>query len=347
MQPKEGGSRQRTRWAGITAAAVLLVGTVVSPDSRLAVGAERWGADYFPNVPLVTQDGSTVRFYDDLLKGKAVVINVIYTHCKDKCPLGTAKLAQVQRLLGDKVGRDIFFYSISIDPERDTPQVLKAYAERFHVGPGWLFLTGKKDDITLVQKKLGLWSRTDAADPDGHLLSLMIGNEPTGQWMRQSGGDNPRFLATKLSTFLLGWRNRQEDLGKSYAAVPPIEGLDAGGYLFRTRCAACHTIGEGDTLGPDLLGVTNRRERTWLRRFIKTPDEMLAQQDPIAMDLFARYNEVQMPNLRLGDGDVERLILYLEAQSAAREDPQGDDPAQPMMPEPKREAAGGGELRKE
>lgn len=346
MQLKEVGSRQRTRWAGVTAAAVLLA-AVALPDSGPAAGAERWGADYFPNVPLVTQDGKKVRFYDDLLKGKAVVINVIYTHCTDLCPLATAKLAQVQRLLGERVGKDIFFYSISIDPERDTPEVLKAYAEKFHVGPGWLFLTGKKDDITLVQKKLGLWSRTDAYDPDGHLLSLMIGNEPTGQWMRQSGGDDPQFLATKLSTFLLGWQNRQEDKGGSYAAAAPIEGLDAGGYLFRTRCAACHTIGAGDALGPDLLGVTNRRERAWLRRFIKAPEEMLAQQDPIAMALFARYNQVQMPNLWLGDGDVETLILYLEAQSAAREDPQAGDPAQPMMPEPKREAAGAGELRKE
>ena len=135
MQPKEVGSRQRMSSAGITAAAVLLV-AVALPGSRPAVGAERWGAEYFPNVPLITQDGKKVRFYDDLLKGKAVVINAIYTHCTDRCPLSTARLAQVQRLLGDRVGNEIFFYSLSIDPERDTPEVLKAYAEKFHVGPG-------------------------------------------------------------------------------------------------------------------------------------------------------------------------------------------------------------------
>lgn len=344
MQPKEVGSRHQTCWTGITAATVMLA-VVALPGSRPAAGAQRWGADYFPNVPLVTQDGREVRFYDDLLKGKAVVINVIYTRCTDLCPLATAKLAQVQRLLGDRVGKDIFFYSISIDPERDTPEVLKAYAAKFRVGPGWLFLTGKKDDITLVQKKLGLWSRTDVYDPDGHLLSLMIGNEPTGQWMRQSGGDNPRFLATKLSTFLLGWQSRQEDGGQSYAAAAPIEGLDAGGYLFRTRCAACHTIGQGDALGPDLLGVTSRRERAWLERFIKAPDELLAQEDPIALELFAGYSKVRMPNLGLGDGDVAALIRYLDTQGAAREEAVGKDPAQPMMP--KRRAAGLGTLRKE
>ena len=84
-----------------------------------------------------------------------MVIELIYTHCVDICPLETARLAQVQKMLGDRVGKDIFFYSISIDPTRDTPEVLKAYAEKYHVGPGWTFLTGKKEDIDLISKKLG------------------------------------------------------------------------------------------------------------------------------------------------------------------------------------------------
>src|SRR5262245_65014506 len=98
--------------------------------ARPARAANSWGVDYFPNVPLLTQDGTTVHFYDDLLKGKAVAINLIYTSCKDECPLETARLVQVQRLLGDRVGKDIFFYSISIDTKQDTPAVLKAYAEK-------------------------------------------------------------------------------------------------------------------------------------------------------------------------------------------------------------------------
>ena len=116
---------RRKRWASITAASVLLVGAVAFLDIRPALAANPWGANYFPNVPLTTQDGTTVRFYDDLLKGKSVAINLIYTSCQDECPLETARLVQVQRLLGDRVGRDIFFYSISIDPKRDTPEVLK------------------------------------------------------------------------------------------------------------------------------------------------------------------------------------------------------------------------------
>lgn len=107
-----------------------------------------WGAGYFPNTELITQDGKKVRFYDDLVRGKIVVIDLIYTHCVDSCPLETARLAQVQKLLGDAVGKQIFFYSITIDPEHDTPAVLKEYAEKYHTGPGWLFLTGKKRILT-------------------------------------------------------------------------------------------------------------------------------------------------------------------------------------------------------
>src|SRR5207248_10745848 len=114
------------------------------------LAAGRWGADYFPNVALTTQEGNVVHFYDDLLKGKAVAVNLVYTRCTASCPLETAKLAQVQRLLGDRVGKEIFFYSISIDPTHDTPEVLKAYAENFPIGPGWLFPAGHEADVGLV-----------------------------------------------------------------------------------------------------------------------------------------------------------------------------------------------------
>src|SRR2546427_5646408 len=117
---------QGKSWGGI--AAGLLAGAVVFLPVGFASAANRWGADYFPNVPLTTQDGATVRLYDDLLKGKSVAINVIYTSCKDECPLETARLVQLQRLLGERMGKDIFFYSITIDPKRDKPEVLKAYA---------------------------------------------------------------------------------------------------------------------------------------------------------------------------------------------------------------------------
>src|SRR4051795_3485067 len=168
---------------------------MLSPTDMNASGP---GAAYFTNTPLVNQDGKTVHFFDDLIKGKSVVVNFIYTECGDSCPLETAKLAQVQKILGDRVGKDIFFYSISIDPKHDTPEVLKAYAAKFHVKPGWLFLTGKEEDIKVISKKLGLASLTDAANRDGHQPTLMVGRDATGQWMRNSAVDNPRFLATTI-----------------------------------------------------------------------------------------------------------------------------------------------------
>jgi protein SCO1/2 len=285
------------------------------------MGDQLWGRDYFPNVPLITQTGKTVRFYDDLLKGKSVAINVIYTRCKDRCPLETAKLAQVQRLLGRRMGTDIFFYSISIDPEWDTPAVLRDYADTYGAGPGWFFLTGKREDIAAIQKKIGLYSRTDALNPDGHLPSLMIGNEPTGQWMLNSAVDNPRFLAATIGNFLVGWKNKQVVAASTYERARPIERFDAGSYLFETKCAACHAFGGGDGIGPDLAGVTRIRDRAWIEAQIKAPDAMLAHNDPIATALFVKYKRVVMPNLRLGDGDVAALMKYIDAQTAASRAP--------------------------
>jgi protein SCO1 len=295
----------------------------------VAQAKSRYGADYFPNVPLTTQDGKVVHFYDDLLKGKLVAIDLIYTHCVDSCPLETARLAQVQKTLGDRVGKDIFFYSITIDPKRDTPEVLKAYAEKYHAGPGWLFLTGKKEDIDLISKKLGLYSDPDASSRDGHTPSLLLGNEPAGQWMANSALDNPQFLAVMIGNFMDNFRHSSAGPQTAAATVTspapasgPTSGpaptlrLDPGHYLFATRCAACHTIGHGEKIGPDLAGITSVRERSWLEHFIATPDKLLAEKDPIATELFAKYKQVQMPNLRLDETQTRELIEFLEKQTA-------------------------------
>ncbi|MCZ7627506.1 MAG: hypothetical protein C3F12_13860 [Candidatus Methylomirabilota bacterium] len=225
---------RRTRLLWGAALAGLALAALLSGRGSAAASptGSPWGPDYFPNVPLITQDGQTVRFYDDLLKGKAVAIELIYTSCTDVCPIETGRLRQVQRLLGDRVGKEIFFYSITIDPAHDTPEVLKAYAERFHAGPGWLFLTGKKADIDLISKKLGLSSLTDADNRDGHQPSLMLGHEPTGQWMRTSALDNPRFLVVTISHFL-GWRIDRQTR-KSYTEARPLT-VDEAERVLRRR----------------------------------------------------------------------------------------------------------------
>ncbi len=302
----------------IAAAAALLVAATALKHARRAPSASSGtkGAAYFSNVELTTQDGAKVRFYDDLLMGKIVVIELFYTHCVDSCPLETARLAQVQRMLGDRAGKDIFFYSISIDPNRDTPERLKAFAEKYHAGPGWLFLTGRKEDIDFISRKLGLYSDPDSSDRDGHTPNILLGNEPAGQWIRNSALDNPRYLAVMIGQWLDNWRSRARP-GKTYADAPRLSTVGSGQYIFATQCAACHSIGHGDRIGPDLDGVTRVRNRAWLTRFIQTPEKMLAEKDPIATALFTQY-EVNMPNLRLGDAEAGAVIDYLEAQASTR-----------------------------
>src|SRR5512142_481988 len=123
---------RRTGRAGLaTTAAIFLTAILYLATGSTPAAADnaRWGANYVPNVVLTTQDGVTVHFYDDVIKGKSVVIDLIYTSCVESCPLQPARLAQVQNMLGDRVGKDIFFYSITIDPAHDTPKVLKSYQE--------------------------------------------------------------------------------------------------------------------------------------------------------------------------------------------------------------------------
>ena len=274
------------------------------------------GSNRFPNVELITQDGKKVRFYDDLIKGKVVAIELMYTTCRYNCPLETARLVQLQKLLGDRMGKEVFFYSITIEPEIDTPKVLKAYAEKYHIGPGWTFLTGKEADIKLISKKLGLDSLPDVNDPDGHTPHLLIGNDATGLWMRNSALDNTKFLSMKIEQ-LIGYRAQTVDAAAANQTGAIKLNLDKGAYLFATRCAACHTIGNGDKIGPDLLGVTSVRDVNWLRRTIIEPDKLLAEKDPIATALFKQYKEVQMPRLGLAEADVNVLIDFMKRETAS------------------------------
>jgi len=297
-----------------------------APPTAAGSASSIWGADYFPNIPLVTHEGKPVRFFDDLIKGKVVAINFIYTSCPDVCPLETAMLREVQEILGDRVGRDVFMYSITIDPERDTPEVLKKYAEKFEVAPGWLFLTGKKDDITLLRRKLGLYSEEKGGDRlEVHSVSGIMGNQSTGRWMRMSPFENPHIMATQIGTWLPNYKTpgRKE---QDYANAPKVRTISKGESLFRTRCAACHTIGAKDPVksekrqvGPDLSFIAGKRDPAWLTRWLREPDKMLAEKDPLAMALLAEYDNVAMPNLRLSDADIQALLAYIEEESVRTE----------------------------
>lgn len=177
-----------------------------SPAARAPGGGDSAAAavrmrQRIPNVPLVTHENRAVRFYDDMVKGKVVLINFMYTDCKDICPITTAMLVQVQEALGDALGREVFLYSITLDPKIDTPEVLKRYANAVGARPGWYFFTGKRADIEQLRRKLGLYDRDPAIDADKtqHLGFLVYGSEPIGRWSMIPVVAGPKRIVRDLS----------------------------------------------------------------------------------------------------------------------------------------------------
>ena len=277
-----------------------------------------WGANYFPNVELIDQDGNKVRFYDDMIKGKVFAINFIYTQCMDSCPLETAALRKVQKALGERMGKDVFFYSISIDGDRDNPAALKDYAKKFNVAPGWKFLTGKPEDVTLLRQKLGMYRGDGKAEQalNEHGISILMGNEKAGQWIKRSP-----FEETQALVRVLGTRLQSKHVPKATVAAdlrPPA--ASNGESVFRSKCEACHSVGSEDGIGPGLKGVVGLRDRVWLKKWIKEPDQLIKGKDPIAIELYKKFKEIPMPNLRLKDSEVDELIIYLEQHESSSAD---------------------------
>jgi protein SCO1/2 len=153
-----------------------------SQDSKPAALA-RGAADYFTDVQLVDHNGQPQRLYSDLLQGKVVIINAMFTACSGACPVMSARLQKVQDWLGDRLGRDAYILSISVDSQRDTPEILNAYAKGFEAKPGWFFLTGDKANVDFALKKLGQYVDV----PDNHMSVIIIGNEPSGLWKKAMG----------------------------------------------------------------------------------------------------------------------------------------------------------------
>ena len=138
---------------------------------------------YFTDVELLNQDGEKVRFYTDVLKGKTVIINAFFTTCTSICPPMNRNMEKIQEAFGDRVGRDVFLVSITVDPAVDTPPRLKSYAQKFHARKGWVFLTGKKENLDWALYKLGQYVETK----EDHKTVFIIGNESTGLWKKAFG----------------------------------------------------------------------------------------------------------------------------------------------------------------
>jgi cytochrome oxidase Cu insertion factor (SCO1/SenC/PrrC family) len=177
------------------------------PAQEAGAGNGESGERLRPQIPdpvLIDQDGRPHRFYSELLKGKLVLMNSIYTSCPGTCPMQSSVFAGVQRLLGERLGSDVVMISVSLDPVTDTPERLKEFSQRFRAGPGWLLLTGPPEDVKEVLQAMDLYS----ADPAAHAPIAAIGNEPAGLWMKVVNLTSPTDLLARLE--------RVEELGRRY-----------------------------------------------------------------------------------------------------------------------------------
>ena len=156
--------------------------------SASAIGKPRSRAaetGFLPNVPLITHNGEHVNFYDDMVQGKTVLLNFFLVTCKEgRCPIAMANIRKVQELLGERVGKDIFFLSITLQPDFDSPKVLKLYAEGLDAQPGWSLLTGTAADVETLRRGLGFVDVDPERDRDltNHIGMARYGNDRLDRW---------------------------------------------------------------------------------------------------------------------------------------------------------------------
>lgn len=167
----------------ITTAILCLVFLGVSKAQQPAAQAETPAHKYFTDVELTNQNGEKMKFYSDLIQGKVVIINSFFATCQGSCLPLNQNLAKVQQALGDRLGKDVYILSISVDPTVDTPPNLKQYAAKLNARPGWFFLTGPKENVDFALKKIGQF----VDDKQDHLNIFIIGNERTGLWKKAFG----------------------------------------------------------------------------------------------------------------------------------------------------------------
>ena len=193
-----------TRRAWLTAVSIApLMGLRVThgagTKTRLT-GRDRIRMHHLPNIALTTHTGRQVRFYDDLMKDKKVILNFMYVKCEGICVPVTRNLVRVKQLLGDRVGRDIFMYSITLKPAEDSPDDLRQFADLHDVGDGWLFLTGTPADVDRLRRALGFAAPDPEEDADvsTHIGMLRFGVEPLTRWGTCPGMANPEHIARSI-----------------------------------------------------------------------------------------------------------------------------------------------------
>jgi len=151
-------------------------------------------ASFVPDTAVLNQDGEKIHFYTDLVKDKLVVINFIYTTCSTLCPAQGASFARLQARLGNRVGREVYLISISVDPEVDTPQRLKSWGAKFGAGQGWIMVTGQKTAMNDLVKAL----TGDPITKSFHGSAVLIGNDSKQKWIREYGLANADALVKRI-----------------------------------------------------------------------------------------------------------------------------------------------------
>ncbi|MEQ1881775.1 MAG: SCO family protein [Burkholderiales bacterium] len=182
---------------GVTAIGSLLVAS--QRELRAAPGPR---ADYFPNSVVYDHNGHKLRFYDDVVRGKVLAFNMMYTACAGICPRSTANLKTVQGALAGHVGKEIFMYSMTLRPELDSPKELRAYMDLYEIptDKGWTFLTGKPAEMDLIRRKLGFYNSDPVRDADisQHTGMVRMGNEALDRWTMSPAMGSHKQIAREL-----------------------------------------------------------------------------------------------------------------------------------------------------
>lgn len=150
------------------------------------------------DVELLDQDGAPTRFASEVIGDRIVALNFVYTSCDTVCPMVSAIFARLQEQLGDRLGQQVRLASVSIDPLTDTPARLKEYAQRFHAGPDWIWLTGEKQRIESTLKGLGVYT----ADFSGHAPAVLVGDASRDLWVRFNALASPDEIKAKIDALL-------------------------------------------------------------------------------------------------------------------------------------------------
>jgi len=188
---------------GVSAALLAAQASAAQPTVKRPLSyAARYGL--LPNVPLVAHTGETFNFYDDLVRDRIVLLNFFVVGCTEgRCPATNATLRKVQDMFGERMGKDVFFYSVTLQPEQDTVPVLKEYAEDiFEVKPGWLFLTGKQSDIDTLRRAQGFVDPDPERDRDVtlHSSSGRLIDDNRNRWAMVPLATSARNVYTVLNT---------------------------------------------------------------------------------------------------------------------------------------------------